>query len=112
MHEPVGVCALIAPWNYPLLQMSWKLAPALAAGNTVVLKPSELTPLTTVALTALTAEADLPPGTVNLLLGSGDPVGQALVSHPGVDLHLVHRRAGDRSAGDGGGRQGSAPGHA
>jgi len=86
VHEPVGVCALIAPWNYPLLQMSWKLAPALAAGNTVVLKPSELTPLTTIALTALTAEADLPPGTVNLLLGSGDPVGQALVSHPGVDL--------------------------
>jgi betaine-aldehyde dehydrogenase len=66
--------------------MSWKIAPALAAGNTVVLKPSELTPLTTIALTALTAEADLPPGTVNLLLGSGDPVGQALVSHPGVDL--------------------------
>jgi betaine-aldehyde dehydrogenase len=86
VHEPVGVCALIAPWNYPLLQMSWKIAPALAAGNTVVLKPSELTPLTTIALTALTAEADLPPGVVNLLLGRGDPVGQALVSHPGVDL--------------------------
>src|ERR1700689_1323768 len=53
-HEPVGVCALIAPWNYPLLQISWKLAPALAAGNTAVLKPSELTPLSTVKLTELT----------------------------------------------------------
>jgi betaine-aldehyde dehydrogenase len=86
VHEPVGVCALITPWNYPLLQMSWKLAPALAAGNTVVVKPSELTPLTTIALAALTEEAGIPPGTVNLLLGSGDTVGQAMVSHPGVDL--------------------------
>jgi betaine-aldehyde dehydrogenase len=86
VHEPVGVCALIAPWNYPLLQMSWKLAPALAAGNTVVMKPSEVTPLTTIALARLVSEADLPPGAVNLLLGRGDTVGQALVSHPGVDL--------------------------
>jgi betaine-aldehyde dehydrogenase len=86
VHEPVGVCALIAPWNYPLLQMSWKLAPALAAGNTVVLKPSELTPLTTVALVRLAEEAGAPPGTVNLLLGRGPTVGQALIEHPGVDL--------------------------
>jgi betaine-aldehyde dehydrogenase len=86
VHEPVGVCALITPWNYPLLQMSWKLAPALAAGNTVVVKPSELTPLTTIALAALTEEAGIPPGTVNLLLGSGGTVGQAMVSHPQVDL--------------------------
>ena len=106
VHEPVGVCALIAPWNYPLLQMSWKLAPALAAGNTVVLKPSELTPLTTVALTALTAEADLPPGTVNLLLGSGDAGGPGAGVAPGRGPHLVHRGTGDRSEGDGGGRQG------
>jgi betaine-aldehyde dehydrogenase len=85
-HEPVGVCALIAPWNYPLLQISWKLAPALAAGNTTVLKPSELTPLSTVALVALAEEAGVPPGVVNLLLGAGATVGQALVAHPEVDL--------------------------
>ncbi|MEV4150641.1 aldehyde dehydrogenase family protein [Amycolatopsis sp. NPDC049691] len=85
VHEPVGVCALIAPWNYPLLQMSWKVAPALAAGNTVVLKPSEVTPLTTIKLVALLEEAGAPPGVVNLLLGDGR-VGAALVEHPGVDL--------------------------
>jgi betaine-aldehyde dehydrogenase len=85
-HEPVGVCALIAPWNYPLLQISWKLAPALAAGNTTVAKPSELTPLSTVALVGLFEEAGVPPGVVNLLLGAGGTVGQALVAHPGVDL--------------------------
>ncbi|MGH3287535.1 MAG: aldehyde dehydrogenase family protein, partial [Streptosporangiaceae bacterium] len=71
VHEPVGVCALIAPWNYPLLQISWKLAPALAAGNTTVIKPSELTPLSTVALVGLFEEADIPPGVLNLLLGQG-----------------------------------------
>ena len=86
VHEPTGVCALIAPWNYPLLQISWKLAPALAAGNTAVVKPSELTPLSTVALTALFEEAEVPPGVLNLLLGQGGTVGQALVAHPGVDL--------------------------
>jgi betaine-aldehyde dehydrogenase len=85
-HEPVGVCALIAPWNYPLLQMSWKLAPALAAGNTTVIKPSELTPLTTVALVELAEEAGVPRGVVNLLLGRGGTVGRAMVAHPGVDL--------------------------
>ncbi|MBV9096334.1 MAG: aldehyde dehydrogenase family protein [Streptosporangiaceae bacterium] len=86
VHEPVGVCALITPWNYPLLQISWKLAPALAAGNTAVIKPSELTPLSTVALVCLAEEAGAPPGVVNLLLGKGGTVGQALVAHPGVDL--------------------------
>ncbi len=85
-HEPVGVCALIAPWNYPLLQMSWKLAPALAAGNTVVIKPSELTPLTTVVLVELAEEAEVPAGVVNLVLGQGRTVGRAMVSHLGVDL--------------------------
>ncbi|MGW5741195.1 aldehyde dehydrogenase family protein [Amycolatopsis sp. NPDC003861] len=85
VHEPVGVCALIAPWNYPLLQMSWKVAPALAAGNTVVLKPSEVTPLTTIKLVALLEEAGVPDGVVNLLLGDGR-VGAAMVEHPGVDL--------------------------
>ena len=85
-HEPVGVCALIAPWNYPLLQVSWKLAPALAAGNTTIVKPSELTPLSTVALVGLFEEVGVPPGVVNLLLGQGGTVGQTLVAHPGVDL--------------------------
>ncbi len=65
VHEPVGVCALIAPWNYPLLQASWKVAPALAAGNTFVLKPSELTPLSTVHLVGLLAEVGLPAGAVS-----------------------------------------------
>jgi betaine-aldehyde dehydrogenase len=86
VHEPVGVCALIAPWNYPLLQISWKLAPALAAGNTVVMKPSELTPLTTVKLTELAAEAGVPRGVVNLVLGRGGTVGEALITDPRVDL--------------------------
>jgi betaine-aldehyde dehydrogenase len=86
VYEPVGVCALIAPWNYPLLQMSWKVAPALAAGNTMVLKPSEITPLTTIKLVELLEEAGTPPGVVNLVLGPGDPVGSTLVESPQVDL--------------------------
>jgi betaine-aldehyde dehydrogenase len=86
VHEPVGVCALIGPWNYPLLQMSWKVAPALAAGNTAVLKPSEVTPLSTVILVELLAEAGLPAGVVNLVLGAGAEVGGALVESADVDL--------------------------
>lgn len=86
VHEPVGVCALITPWNYPLLQASWKIAPALAAGNTFVLKPSEITPLSTVALIGLLAEAGLPAGVANLVTGAGDPVGARLAAHPDVDL--------------------------
>jgi betaine-aldehyde dehydrogenase len=86
VYEPVGVCALIAPWNYPLLQMSWKLAPALAAGDTVVLKPSEVTPLTTIALVEAVEKAGVPDGVVNLVLGAGATVGAALVASPGVDL--------------------------
>ena len=83
--EPAGVCALVTPWNYPLLEISWKLAPALAAGCTAVVKPSELTPLTTSYLVLLLAEAGLPAGVVNLVLGDGE-VGAALVAHPDVDL--------------------------
>ncbi|WP_420077601.1 aldehyde dehydrogenase family protein [Streptomyces sp. JL3001] len=86
VYQPVGVCALIAPWNYPLLQASWKVAPALAAGNTFVLKPSEITPLTTIAMMRLIEEAGAPPGVANLVLGSGATVGAALTSHPEVDL--------------------------
>ncbi|UYQ63950.1 aldehyde dehydrogenase family protein [Streptomyces peucetius] len=86
VHEPLGVCALITPWNYPLLQASWKIAPALAAGNTFVVKPSEITPLTTVALIGLLVEAGLPAGVANIVTGAGDPVGARLADHPGVDL--------------------------
>ncbi len=86
VHEPVGVCALITPWNYPLLQLSWKVAPALAAGNTVVIKPSEVTPLTSLALVALLHEAGVPAGAVNIVLGDGRTVGAPLVAHPDVDL--------------------------
>ncbi|MFI0407838.1 aldehyde dehydrogenase family protein [Actinomadura sp. 3N508] len=83
-REPVGVCALITPWNFPLMIAAWKLAPALACGNTVIIKPAEQTPLTTVRLIELCAEAGFPPGVVNLLTG-GPAVGQALVAHPDID---------------------------
>ncbi|HEX4357728.1 MAG TPA: aldehyde dehydrogenase family protein [Pseudonocardia sp.] len=86
VYEPVGVCALITPWNYPLLQLSWKVAPALAAGNTVVIKPSEVTPLTSIKLVQLLEEAGVPRGVVNLVLGDGPSVGAPLVSHPDVEL--------------------------
>jgi betaine-aldehyde dehydrogenase len=86
VHEPVGVCALISPWNYPLLQTAWKVAPALAAGNTFVLKPSELTPSTAILLLATLQEAGVPAGVANLVLGAGSVVGAALVAHPDVDL--------------------------
>ena len=86
VHEPVGVCALITPWNYPLLQLSWKVAPALAAGNTCVIKPSEVTPLTSVQLVELLAEAGAPAGVVNILLGDGPSVGAPLTAHDDVDM--------------------------
>jgi betaine-aldehyde dehydrogenase len=86
VHEPVGVCGLIAPWNYPLLQASWKIAPALLAGNTFVLKPSELTPSTSVLLMRTLAEAGVPAGVANLVLGTGAEVGAVLAEHPDVDL--------------------------
>ena len=85
-HEPVGVCVLITPWNYPLLQLSWKLAPALAAGCTCVIKPSEVTPLTSVLLVRLAEEAGVPPGVVNILLGTGPSVGAPLAEHGDVDM--------------------------
>ncbi len=86
VYEPVGVCGLIGPWNYPLLQLSWKIAPALAAGNTAVMKPAQVTPLTAIHLTHLFEEAGVPPGVVNLVLGPGERVGQALADSPDVDL--------------------------
>ncbi|MFS8901827.1 gamma-aminobutyraldehyde dehydrogenase [Synechococcus sp. H60.2] len=83
--EPVGVCAQITPWNYPLLMAVWKIGPALAAGCTVVLKPAPTTPLTTLRLAELTAEAGIPPGVVNIVTG-GNATGQALVEHPQVRM--------------------------
>ncbi|MER5834222.1 aldehyde dehydrogenase family protein, partial [Streptomyces sp. NPDC002130] len=86
VYEPIGVCALITPWNYPLLQASWKVAPALLAGNTIVLKPSELTPSTSILLMRALAEAGLPDGTANLVLGTGPEVGAPLAEDPAVDM--------------------------
>lgn len=86
VHEPVGVCGLISPWNYPLLQVSWKVAPCLAAGNTFVLKPSELTPHTAIHLMRLLEEAGLPAGVGNLVLGAGAEAGAPLSADPRVDL--------------------------
>jgi len=83
-REPLGVVGLIVPWNFPLTIASWKLAPALAAGNTVVLKPAGLTPLTALAFAELAAEAGIPPGVVNVLPGPGRLVGARLVEHPEV----------------------------
>jgi betaine-aldehyde dehydrogenase len=86
VHEPVGVVAMITPWNYPLLQASWKIAPALAAGCTFVVKPSELTPLTTLRFVEMLREAGLPDGVANVVTGAGGTVGAALVEDPRVDL--------------------------
>lgn len=82
--KPVGVAGQIIPWNFPLLMAAWKIAPALATGNTVVLKPAETTPLTALKLAELIAEADLPPGVVNIITGAGS-TGAALVNHKGID---------------------------
>ncbi|MEH1026882.1 aldehyde dehydrogenase family protein [Micromonospora profundi] len=82
--QPVGVAAQVIPWNFPLLMLAWKIAPALAAGNTVVLKPAETTPLTALLFAEICQQADLPAGVVNIVTGAGD-TGRALVEHPGVD---------------------------
>ncbi|MBI3747228.1 MAG: aldehyde dehydrogenase family protein [Chloroflexi bacterium] len=86
VREPIGVCGLIGPWNYPLLQLSWKIAPALAAGNTAVMKPAQLTPLSAIHLVGLFEEAGVPAGVVNLVLGPGERVGQALADSRDVDM--------------------------
>ncbi len=85
-RDPVGVVGSIAPWNYPLMMMAWKLAPALAGGNTVVFKPSEQTPLTALKMASLLAET-LPEGVVNIVLGRGETIGNAIIHHPGI--HMV-----------------------
>jgi betaine-aldehyde dehydrogenase len=85
LREPVGVCGQIIPWNFPLLMAAWKLAPALAAGNTVVLKPAEQTPVTILELAKLIQEAGFPDGVVNVVPGYGETAGASLAAHPGID---------------------------
>jgi aldehyde dehydrogenase (NAD+) len=85
LREPIGVVAAIVPWNFPLLLASWKVAPALACGNTVILKPASQTPLTALALGEIAIEVGLPPGVLNVITGPGSKVGQAIVEHPGID---------------------------
>src|SRR5687768_2823734 len=97
-REPLGVVAAIVPWNFPLLLAMWKVAPALAAGNTVILKPASQTPLTALALGQLAIDVGLPPGVLNVITGSGSRTGQALVEHPGVNKIAF---TGDTSTGKG-----------
>ena len=85
LREPLGVCAAIVPWNFPLLIAVWKIAPALATGNTIIVKPASQTPLTALALGEVALEVGLPPGVFNVLTGPGAKLGQAIVEHPGID---------------------------
>src|SRR6185295_1109415 len=98
LREPVGVVAAIVPWNFPLLLASWKVAPALACGNTVILKPASQTPLTALALGEAAIEVGLPPGVLNVLTGPGAQLGQSIVEHPGIDKIAF---TGDTSTGKG-----------
>src|ERR1700693_4386704 len=84
LRDPVGVVGLIVPWNFPLLLASWKVGPALACGNTIVLKPAELTPLTAIRLGELALEAGIPQGVLNVVVGPGRIVGERLIHHPDV----------------------------
>jgi aldehyde dehydrogenase (NAD+) len=98
LREPIGVVAAIVPWNFPLLLAAWKVAPALACGNTVILKPASQTPLTALALGEIAVEVGLPPGVLNIITGAGSTVGQAIVEHPGIDKIAF---TGDTSTGKG-----------
>ena len=98
LREPLGVVAAIVPWNFPLLLAAWKVAPALACGNVVILKPASQTPLTAIALGEIAVEVGLPPGVLNVITGPGSSVGQAIVEHPGIDKIAF---TGDTSTGKG-----------
>jgi len=98
LREPVGVVAAIVPWNFPLLLTAWKVAPALACGNTVIVKPASQTPLTAFALAEIAAEVGLPPGVLNVVTGPGSNVGRMIVEHPGIDKIAF---TGDTSTGKG-----------
>jgi acyl-CoA reductase-like NAD-dependent aldehyde dehydrogenase len=98
LREPVGVVAAIVPWNFPLLLTSWKVAPALACGNTVIIKPASQTPLTALALADIAREAGVAAGVINVITGPGSKVGQMIVEHPGIDKIAF---TGDTSTGKG-----------
>jgi len=98
LREPLGVVAAIVPWNFPLLLAAWKVAPALATGNVVILKPASQTPLTAIALGEIAVDVGLPPGVLNVITGPGSSVGQAIVEHPGIDKIAF---TGDTSTGKG-----------
>jgi acyl-CoA reductase-like NAD-dependent aldehyde dehydrogenase len=98
LREPIGVVAAIVPWNFPLLLAAWKVAPALACGNAVILKPASQTPLTALALAEIALEVGLPAGVLNVLTGPGARLGQAIVEHPGIDKIAF---TGDTSTGKG-----------
>lgn len=83
-REPIGVCGIVVPWNYPLMMLAWKMAACLAAGNTVVLKPAQVTPLTALKFAELTVKAGFPPGVINILPGPGSSIGQAMSEHPDI----------------------------
>ena len=105
-HGPIGVAGQVIPWNFPLLMLAWKIAPALAAGNTVVLKPAEYTSLTALLFAEITQQAGLPNGVVNIVTGDGK-VGETIVTHPGVNKvaftgsTAVGRRIREATAGSG-----------
>ena len=98
LREPIGVVAAIVPWNFPLLLTSWKVAPALACGNTIIIKPASQTPLTALALAEIAQEVGMPAGVLNVITGPGASVGQMLVEHPGIDKIAF---TGDTSTGKG-----------
>ena len=98
LRHPIGVVGCISPWNLPLYLFTWKIAPALAAGNTVVAKPSELTPVTAFLLAELCQKAGLPAGVLNIVNGTGPSAGQAIVAPPQYQGHLIYWRHGYRSA--------------
>ncbi len=106
LHEPVGVCAGIIPWNYPLLMAAWKLAPALACGNTMILKPAEQTPVSALRLAELAREAGFPPGVLNVINGYGESTGELLTRHEGIDKvaftgeYLTGRKVVEASTGN------------
>ena len=103
-RDPIGVVGSIAPWNYPLMMAAWKLAPALAGGNTIVIKPSEQTPLTTLKLAKIIAEI-FPEGVVNVVTGRGATTGNALINHPEGRHGLADRQHRHRQEGAAGRRQ-------
>src|SRR5215212_2275559 len=98
LREPLGVVAAIVPWNFPLLLAAWKVAPALATGNVVILKPASQTPLTALALGEIAVEVGLPPGVLNVVTGPGSTLGKIIVAHPGIDKIAF---TGDTSTGRG-----------